>query len=280
MLPCDLRGCCEPVLPRVRHLCNTHERKRHALAPFQSHKPSTVPIAQKAAALQSKIAGPAAVIRAQIAASVLQQQRQLSAEADELQRLKATLPQREKQMEAKRKDLDALKQTEQRMRAADDSAVMEMEADRLEAEEAAARAARPAMDSTVLNAINASRVAELQTFLGADRLLSKATLIYRATRDGFAAHDWFRQCGGKSRLLTIVRVKGNGFVFGAFTPFEWLACEPRSLELIADLTCATFLFSLVNAHKRAVKLRLKEREGWTAGRVYPGWGPSQLSSSR
>jgi len=56
-----------------------------------------------------------------------------------------------------------------------------------------------------------------------------------------------------------VQVERSGFVLGAFTPPRWPA-DPSVKGHVADPSGRTFLFSLVNAHGRAVKLRLKPGE--------------------
>jgi len=57
-------------------------------------------------------------------------------------------------------------------------------------------------------------------------------------------------------LFLCVQVAGNGFVFGVFTPVSWPATAHREESWVADPSGCTFLFSLVNAHGRSVKLRL------------------------
>jgi hypothetical protein len=52
-------------------------------------------------------------------------------------------------------------------------------------------------------------------------------------------------------------VAGNGFVCGAFTPVSWPADAATRDGFVADPSGRTCLFSLVNAHGRPVKLRLK-----------------------
>ena len=121
-------------------------------------------------------------------------------------------------------------------------------------------------------------------------------MLYRATRDGFKANDFWQRCAGKGPTLTIVKVCShkcrnvhcvpavialqllrlphrdfrtilplslcaqaarNGFISGAFTPVSWPADAATRIGYLPDPSGRTFLFSLVNAHGRAVKLRLK-----------------------
>ena len=120
--------------------------------------------------------------------------------------------------------------------------------------------------------------------------------MYRATRDGFTAADFWRCCAGKGPTLTLIKVgspqtvlchcdcaavvffcavdssidsarrcasvgvqvAGNGFVCGAYTPLSWPADAATHRGHVADPSGRTFLFSLVNAHGRPGKLRLKD----------------------
>lgn len=51
---------------------------------------------------------------------------------------------------------------------------------------------------------------------------------------------------------------GNGFICGTYTPVSWPADAAARNGHLSDPSSRTFLFSLVNAHGRAVKLRLKD----------------------
>ena len=51
-------------------------------------------------------------------------------------------------------------------------------------------------------------------------------------------------------------MKGNGYVFGAYTHCSWPAAE----GVVADPTGKSFLFSLVNAANKAVRFSLKDKE--------------------
>ena len=52
----------------------------------------------------------------------------------------------------------------------------------------------------------------------------------------------------------------NGFISGAFTPVSWPADAATRIGYLPDPSGRTFLFSLVNAHGRVVKLRLKDSQ--------------------
>ena len=50
---------------------------------------------------------------------------------------------------------------------------------------------------------------------------SKVTLLYRGSRDGFAANDFHSKCNGKGATVTIVLSDGFKHVFGGFTNVAW-----------------------------------------------------------
>jgi hypothetical protein len=69
-------------------------------------------------------------------------------------------------------------------------------------------------------------------------------------------------------------VARNGFVCGAFTPVSWPADAADKPSCVADPSGRTFLFSLVNAHGRAVKLRLRDGHQRSALNLDgAAWGP-------
>ena len=64
-----------------------------------------------------------------------------------------------------------------------------------------------------------------------------ATLLYRATRDGFSASAFHLKCDGKPNTLTIIKNNFN-YVFGGYTSAKWLSDR----SYCADSTA--FIFSL------------------------------------
>ena len=56
-----------------------------------------------------------------------------------------------------------------------------------------------------------------------------------------------------------MQVGGNDFIFGAYTPINLPSTATFASTSGQDSSGRTFLFSLENAHGRAVKLRLKNR---------------------
>ena len=151
--------------PTCGDLCSEHERRRHSLAVFASHKAATVPIAQKAATYQRLLAEPAAKIRSQIAAAVNQQQEQLHIAVAEVKQIELQLAQKKQQAQAKAEAFAALKLTADRMANADDSTLLDIEAERLEAAgQVRISAHGPLIDSAILNTLDESLVEALQSW--------------------------------------------------------------------------------------------------------------------
>ena len=55
--------------------------------------------------------------------------------------------------------------------------------------------------------------------------------------------------------MSAAQVKGNNFIFGAYTHCSW----PSAEGIIADPTGMSFLFSLVNGSGKAVRFSLREK---------------------
>ena len=66
-------------------------------------------------------------------------------------------------------------------------------------------------------------------------------LLYRATRDGFAASAFHAKCDNQPKTLTIVKTDG-GYIFGGYTSVAWDSTGVYKADPKA------FLFSLINAH--------------------------------
>lgn len=77
------------------------------------------------------------------------------------------------------------------------------------------------------------------------RLVMK--LIYRGSRDGFTADIFHTKCDGQPRTLTVVKAKNSDNIFGGYFEGEWA----RSGSYVS---AKSWLFSLVNRHKKPVKL--------------------------
>ena len=56
--------------------------------------------------------------------------------------------------------------------------------------------------------------------------------------------------------MSAAQVKGNGYIFGAYTHCKW----PAVNAVVADPTGKSFLFSLVNGSGKAVRFSLKDKD--------------------
>jgi hypothetical protein len=74
-------------------------------------------------------------------------------------------------------------------------------------------------------------------------------LLYRGTRDGFAASTFHAKCDEQSNTLTIILTTA-GYVFGGFTPIAW----DSSSSYKPDDTGKSFLFSLTNPRNSEPKI--------------------------
>jgi len=80
--------------------------------------------------------------------------------------------------------------------------------------------------------------------------LKKFKLLWRGTRDGFAASTFHKNCDGKPNTLTIIR-DTEGFIFGGY------ASEPWSSNDLTKSDSTAFLFTLKNPINTPRKLNKK-----------------------
>ena len=78
----------------------------------------------------------------------------------------------------------------------------------------------------------------------------KWSLLYRGSRDGLSARDFHLKCENQAPTLTIMRDKGNSFIFGGYTSVPWL--DDRKTR--AD----EFIFSLTNNDKQPCKMKINK----------------------
>ena len=90
-------------------------------------------------------------------------------------------------------------------------------------------------------------------------------LLYRATRDGFAASNFHSNCDGKENTVTIIETKTN-YVFGGYTAAKW-----HSNGYISDSN--TYVFSL---RKLGILTNLKYMVTSSTYAIYGGssYGPT------
>ena len=78
------------------------------------------------------------------------------------------------------------------------------------------------------------------------------SLLYRGSRDGYAAKDFHRKCNNQGKTLTIV-LSQNGNVFGAFSDIEWKSIN----KYVKDGQKKSFLFA-IKEDKSVIKLSMRE----------------------
>jgi len=81
-----------------------------------------------------------------------------------------------------------------------------------------------------------------------DLKIKQENLLYRASKDGFGAHNFHAKCDHKPNTLTIIKSE-NGNVFGGFTALTWDGADWKQ-------DTASFLFSLINNDKTPVKMNV------------------------
>lgn len=93
----------------------------------------------------------------------------------------------------------------------------------------------------------------------------KWKLIYRASKDGFGAHDFHAHCDGHSPTLTILKAKETGFIFGGYTEATWDDLDEFKTDSNA------FIFSLTNKDNKPCKMKTNDSNESIYGS--PNWGP-------
>ena len=78
----------------------------------------------------------------------------------------------------------------------------------------------------------------------------KWEVLYRATRDGFDEDCFHSKCDEHANTLSIFKVKGNEFIFGAFTTATWDSSSGYKSDSDA------FLFSLTNKDNEPCKMKI------------------------
>jgi hypothetical protein len=113
-----------------------------------------------------------------------------------------------------------------------------------------AAAPPPALDSRIAPDLPAI----LEEFRG-----RRFALLYRGSRDGFAARDFHKKCDKRGNTVVLVQ-ESQGFIFGGATPIEW---ESRVWNKVkgdgsnlwkADDSGKSFLFTIRNPHGLAPRI--------------------------
>ena len=131
-------------------------------------------------------------------------------------------------------------------------------------DEAESLCVRSALNSRILNAEQSKNLINLCGFSSNDRF----KLIYRATKDGFAAKDFHRRCDNISRTLTIIKIKDKPNIFGGFTEVSWDSCRTFAKDDKA------FIFSLVNQENKPIKINVDRSKSSTSIYCYSSCGPT------
>ena len=105
------------------------------------------------------------------------------------------------------------------------------------------------IDSRILTPRNKRDLKKLCGFDTAGKQ-QKYALIYRASRDGFAAADFHAKCDGKANTLTLIKTT-SGYIFGGYTACAWHPKNGYQKDPKA------FIFSLVNKSKTPLLIRGK-----------------------
>jgi hypothetical protein len=94
------------------------------------------------------------------------------------------------------------------------------------------------------------------------------TLLYRGTRDGFAASSFHAKCDNHQKTITLI-LTTKGYIFGGFTPTAWDSTEVYK----ADNSVNSFLLSLKNARNTEPR-KFTHSNASTAIRCYASYGPT------
>jgi hypothetical protein len=97
----------------------------------------------------------------------------------------------------------------------------------------------------------------------------KYSLLWRGTRDGFSAHDFYSRCNGHPNTLTLI-LDTSGNIFGGFTPAKWDCGSPFK----GDPSLKSFIFTLTNPHRvapRRFALKVEQKDKAICCRH--DWGP-------
>jgi hypothetical protein len=74
------------------------------------------------------------------------------------------------------------------------------------------------------------------------------TLLYRGSRDGFAASNFHSKCDRRSNTVTVIETT-KGYVFGGFTPIAWDSSNSGRL----DESHKSFLFTVKNPRGNEIR---------------------------
>jgi hypothetical protein len=98
--------------------------------------------------------------------------------------------------------------------------------------------------------------------------LQEWELLYRGSRDGFAASTFHKKCDGQSNTVALIETT-EGWIFGGFTPLTW----DSNGSFKSDDSQRSFLFSLKNPDGSGER-KFALSDSKYAIRCYPSYGPT------
>jgi hypothetical protein len=122
--------------------------------------------------------------------------------------------------------------------------------------------------------LTASESTQLRYFCADEKKRdSECKLLYRGSRDGFAAAHFHRLCDGKGPTLTVVQTP-QGAVFGGYASVSWISAPSGYVS-----APGSFLFTLRNS--RNLPPQKFASKGWDGGLFCSGYfGPNFLDGLR
>jgi hypothetical protein len=91
--------------------------------------------------------------------------------------------------------------------------------------------------------------------------------IYKASKDGFATTDFHKHCDNKGATVTVIK-SSNGNIFGGYCPLPWNTTSNYQFSM------DSFLFSLVNSHKKLYHFKQTSTNGQYSIYGNSGYGPT------
>src|SRR5947209_5074250 len=89
-------------------------------------------------------------------------------------------------------------------------------------------------------------------------------LLFRGSRDGFTTGKFHKFCDGKSRTVTVVKVKGSNEILGGYNPLAWDSSGDCST------TKDSFIFSFKNNNgiEDYILSRVKDKQKYVKKAVF------------
>jgi hypothetical protein len=125
------------------------------------------------------------------------------------------------------------------------------------------------MDSSVIITDSSDKL-KIKEWLKSANKTSKPKLLYRASRDGWNAANFHRECDNKGATLTVVKSSG-GYIFGGYSSAPWNSSYDDNFCASKD----AFLFSLkCYEGLSAVKMSVTNNHSQAIYCYYSDYGPT------